>query len=88
MRYFKINTRGNHMNAELGMIYESNLNKISHSLVLGEAVRDRFPLDAVLELAGDRGTQLSSLLGNSLSFLIVNSTMKKRLKTPNHNHLK
>lgn len=79
MRYFQIDALGNSGDAKLAIVSEDvpELGIYAHFPARGKSVADRYPADARTHLqARYRGTKLSSLLGNTLSWLIVDTAFK------------
>lgn len=79
MRYFIIEILGNYLDKKLAFIDKPpvDLGLYDYCMARGERVGDRYPEDARIYLQPESlGIKLSSLIGNSLGCLIVNTEMK------------
>ncbi|MBW2737389.1 MAG: hypothetical protein JRE64_00790 [Deltaproteobacteria bacterium] len=79
MRYFKIETLGDDQDRKLAFINEppEGIGLHSYRMAEGKPVEEYYPEDAKIYLQSKSpGLRLSSFIGNTLSYLIVNSEMK------------
>jgi hypothetical protein len=79
MKYFMLNILGDNRDKSLAMITKPpvNMGLYDYCMSFGERVGDRFPKDAQIYLQPEKpGKKLSSFVGNTESYLIVNSEMK------------
>jgi hypothetical protein len=83
MRYFLLNTLGDDQDRSLAFIDSppEDLGLFSYCMARGEPIGSRYPEDARVYLkAKSPGIKLSSLLGNTESYLIVNKAMKEVIR--------
>src|SRR5579884_2171520 len=79
MRCFRLETLGDTRDKSLALISQppDGLGLFDYCLSEGEPIGDRYPADAAIHLHRKYpGIRLSSLIGNTLCFLIVHTTMK------------
>lgn len=79
MRYFIIETLGDDQDPKLAFIDSppEDLGLFDYCMARGERIGDRYPAEAHIYLQNKSpGIKLSSLLGNTQSYLIVNTEMK------------
>ena len=79
MKYFIIDTLGDDQDVKLAFIDEppEDLGLYSYCLARGERIGDRYPADAKIYLQPKSpGIKLSSLIGNTNRYLIVNTDVK------------
>jgi hypothetical protein len=80
MRYFKLNILGNNGDKSLALITKSivDVGLYSYCMAEGKRVGDQYPKDARIYLQPEKpGKGLSSFIGNTKSYFIVNSEMKE-----------
>ncbi|NTX02422.1 imm11 family protein [Myxococcus sp. CA040A] len=79
MQFFQLDTLGNVNDSELGLSdgAPEGMELHSYCMAFGDSTHLLYPAEAKISLREDRpGIKLSSLLGNTNSYLIVHSTMK------------
>ncbi|MFY0526213.1 hypothetical protein ACN28I_24785 [Archangium gephyra] len=80
MRFFELETLGNLNDSELGLTDgpPEDMELRSYCMAFGDSARRFYPKEAKVSLREDHpGIKLSSLLGNTNSYLIVHSEMKE-----------
>jgi hypothetical protein len=79
MKYFRLNVLGNNKDKSLVMITKPpvNMGLDDYCMAEGELVGDQYPKEAQIYLQPEKpGIKLSSFIGNTKSYLIVNTEMK------------
>jgi hypothetical protein len=79
MKYFKLNILGNNNDKSLALITKSivDIGLYSYCMAEGKRVGDKYPKEAQIYLQPEKpGKKLSSFIGNTKSYFIVNSEMK------------
>jgi len=82
MRYFKIVTLGDTADKSLAFIssYVENIGLAAYRPAKGKRVGEKYPENAEIHLQPeDPGIKLSSLIGNTKSYLIVNTAVKETI---------
>lgn len=80
MRFFRLNTMGDAQNRKLAFIDQvpDGLEGFDYKMALGEAIGEQYPEEAEIYLQPESpGIKLAPLIGNTLSYLIVNSEIKE-----------